>query len=77
MANLYDQLEKDLADPLVMTMRPLPTAPYRRVIRNRNLLLEIMREAVDKKIKGGERKTAEKEEDKSFLKFLVDELGPE
>lgn len=73
MADLYDQLEKDLASPLVMTLRPLPTKPYRRLIKNRNALLEIMKESVIKRVQDQDRL----KKDGSFLQYLIDELGPE
>ncbi|KAJ3221783.1 hypothetical protein HK099_003116 [Clydaea vesicula] len=70
LANMYDQLEKDLAHPLVMTCRPLPTGPYRRLIHVRNTLLQVIRECVETNIKS-------QKDDGSFLSLLVKELGPE
>jgi len=74
LADLYDTLEKDLADPLVMTLRPIPTTPYRRLIHVRNELLGVMRDCVDKKMK--DQQSGAKG-DGSFLQMLMDELGPE
>jgi cytochrome P450 len=75
LADLYDILERDLADPLVMTLRPIPSVPYRRLIKTRNLLLGIMRECVDKKVK--DQEAGGVEDDGSFLQMLMNELGPE
>ncbi|KAL3898770.1 MAG: hypothetical protein SGCHY_002516 [Lobulomycetales sp.] len=75
LADLYDTLEKDLADPMVMTLRPLPTTPFRRLIKTRNTLLSIMRECVDRKIK--DQATDKSKTDQSFLQMLMNELGPE
>ncbi|KAJ3077884.1 hypothetical protein HK102_004901 [Quaeritorhiza haematococci] len=70
-ALLYDQLEADLAHPLVMTLRPLPTAPYRRLIKNRNTLLQICMDVVKARINN----PSEYKDDMSFVKFLMDEHG--
>ncbi len=73
LADLYDLLEKDLADPLVMSLRPLPTKPYRRLKASRDELLQIMKDEVNRRIKEQDRL----KNDGSFLQYLMDELGPE
>lgn len=73
LADIYDQLEKDLAHPLVMTLRPLPTEPYTRLKKNRDYLLNTMKECVQKRIEN----QSTMKNDLSFLQFLMDEMGPE
>lgn len=73
LADIYDQLEKDLAHPLVMTLRPIPTAPYKRLKKNRDYLLNTMKECVQKRIENQDVM----KNDLSFLQFLMDEMGPE
>jgi hypothetical protein len=73
LANIYDQLEKDLAHPLVMTLRPLPTSPYTRLKKNRDIILQTMKDCVQKRIEN----QSTMKNDLSFLQFLMDEAGEE
>lgn len=74
LADTYDLLERDLAHPLVMTLRPLPTPPYRRLIKNRDAILSFITDCINKKVKANEEG---KEKDMSYIQMLLDESGPE
>lgn len=54
-------------------MRPLPSTPYNRLIKNRDYLLNTMKECVQKRIDNQQLMR----NDSSFLQFLMDEAGPE